>query len=406
MNRSRNLALAAVLIAGLPLSAQSVKVSGLVQVWYTQMLDTNLRLNAAAPGGYYNLRSEFRENTFSIRRTEIKFSGNLVPGVDFEAMMDPSISTSTSNPSILQDAAIILKPFEGLELKAGQFKNLQTYEGVKSSSELIFAERSQLGRTFGDKRDRGAALSFAFGDPKGFAGKATVAVFNGMNDAASGKANDANAAKDFVGRLEFNLGKTHAFGVYTLQGATDVADKTSAAIAANPGGAWPSQAAIYDNKDKTTNLGAFYVFETGSWHVSAEVMTGLLGRRYATLAAAAPTAKREHLDQKFLGYYLTGAYTTGRHTVAVRYDSLNLNQGDDWYTAATPYTNAAAGTDYAPEYTEITAGYTYAWVPGKVKAANLKVNYIARSKNFLRPLGAQTGEQGGNSLVAALQVAF
>jgi hypothetical protein len=54
----------------------------------------------------------------------------------------------------------------------------------------------------------------------------------------------------------------------------------------------------------------------------------------------------------------------------------------------------------------MTVGYTYAWVPEKVKAANFKVNYIARKKNFLKPLGTETGEQGGNTLVAALLVAF
>ena len=54
----------------------------------------------------------------------------------------------------------------------------------------------------------------------------------------------------------------------------------------------------------------------------------------------------------------------------------------------------------------MTLGYTYAWNPKAVKAANLKLNYIARSKNFLKPFTGQTGEQGGNTLVAALLVSF
>jgi len=112
--------------------------------------------------------------------------------------------------------------------------------GVTSSTELLFAERSQLGRMFGDKRDRGVA----FGDPKAFSGKVTAAVFNGMNDATSSKANDTNTntQKDFVFRLEFSAAKLHKFGAYTLQGSTDVADKgnPSTAIAANPGGVWPA----------------------------------------------------------------------------------------------------------------------------------------------------------------------
>ncbi len=413
MKRTRNLGLAVLALAALPASAQTAKIGGDIQLWYTQMMDSNLRYNSAAPGGYYNLRSEFKENTFAIRRSEIKISGNVAEDVDYEVMFDPSISTGTSNPIILQDAFVVWKPIAGIDVKAGQFKNLQTYEGVTSSTELLFAERSQLGRMFGDKRDRGLALGFSYGDPKGFAGKVTAAVFNGMNDATSGKTNDTNAQKDFVLRLDFSLGQAHKFGAYTLQGTTDVADKgtPSTAIAANPGGVWPSQAAIYDNKDKTTNLGAFYAYQDGTWTFTAEYMTGLLGRRFASLAATAPVVKREHLDQKFTGYYVTGGYSFGPHSFLARYDLMNLNSGDDWYTATDPYTtNVATGlptsTDYSPKYTEVTVGYTYAWIPKKVKAANFKLNYIARSKNFLKPFGTETGEQGGNTVVAALLVAF
>lgn len=417
MKLAPTLGLLALAIASLPVSAQAAKISGDLQLWYTQMLDSNLRYNSAAPGGYYNLRGEFKENTFAFRRTEIKVSGNLLEGLDYEVMFDPSISVGAANPLTLQDAFVLWKPAAGLEVKAGQFKNLQTYEGVMSSTEILFAERSQLGRQFGDKRDRGVALGFGFGDPRAFSGKATLGLFNGMNDATSGKSNDTNAAKDFVARLDFALGKTQKFGVYTLQGSTDVADKGNppAAIAANPGGAWPTQAAIYGSKDKTTNLGAFYVYQDGTWTATAEYMTGLLGRRFPTLAASAPAVKREHLDQKFTGYYLTGGYTTGNHTFLARYDVMDFNSGDQWYTAYNPYTQSAPGTplqvngapvDYTPKYTEITVGYTYAWIPEKVKAANVKLNYVARSKNFLRPFGAQTGEQGGNTLVAALLIAF
>ncbi|HXC17440.1 MAG TPA: hypothetical protein VNV60_08380, partial [Holophagaceae bacterium] len=69
--------------------------------------------------------------------------------------------------------------------------------------------------------------------------------------------------------------------------------------------------------------------------------------------------------------------------------------------------------DYTPKYREITFGYTYAFNPKVVKAANFKLNYIARSKNFLAPstnassiLGLQTGEQGGDTVIAAFQIAF
>jgi len=417
MNRTSILGAAAILAAGLlPAYGQTVKLGGDVQLWYTQMLDNNLRLNPKGGRGYYNLRSEFTENGFNIRRVEVKASGTLTEDVDYEVMFDPTIATSTSNPVILQDAWVNWKIGSGVSLKIGQYKNLQSYEGLTSSTEILFAERSQLGRVFGDKRDRGAALSFAFGSPREFGGKLTLAAFNGMGEAASGKAADTNAQKDMVARLDLNMGIHHKFGAYTLQGVTDVADKTSVAIApATPGSGWPTQQAVYENKDATSNLGAFYAYQDSTWVFTAEVMTGVLGRRNATLAASSPTVKREHLDQKFMGYYVTGGYTTGNHTFLLRYDFFNWNSGDQWYTAYNPYKESAPGValtaqgapvDYTPKFTEITLGYTYAFLPEKVKAANIKLNYVMRSKNFLVPRAGQTGEQGGDTFVAAFLVAF
>jgi len=84
----------------------------------------------------------------------------------------------------------------------------------------------------------------------------------------------------------------------------------------------------------------------------------------------------------------------------------NSTSGDDWYTATSPYVSAT--TDYTPKFTEIVLGYTYAFKSDKVKAANIKVNYINRSKNFLKPnaLTLQTKEQGGDTLMVGFQVAF
>jgi len=412
MSRSfRLLTGTAIALAGLTtVQAQAPKLSGLAQVWYTQMLNNNLRLNSTSTSSpkYYNLRSEFQENSFAIRRVELKVDGKITDDVSYEVMVDPTISSG----SILQDAAIKYKlPFNA-EIKVGQFKNLQTLEGGTSSSELMFAERSQMGRTFGDDRNRGGIVSFGFGDPKEFGAKLHLGVFNG-----SGKANDVNAQKDIVARLDMNVGKEHTFGVYTLQGSTNVKDTSDASIApATPPAGWPTQAAIYDNKDKTSNIGAFYKFSNSEWHASFEAISGLLGRRFATLASPAlTTPNRQHLDQKFMGYVGTIGYTVDNHTFVARYDMMNYNQGDDWYTPYNPYTHTAVGTprlvngapvDYTPEFTEISLGYTYAFKPSAVKAANIKVNYVMRSKNFLVPRSTQSGEQGGDSLIVAFQVAF
>jgi hypothetical protein len=384
---------------------------------YTQILDSNLRLNSAATtnGNKYDDAKNAGENTFLIRRSEIHFSGNIpgVEGFSYEVNIDPSINTGATNPTILQDITLTYKsgPFS---VVAGQFKNQRTYEGLVSSYSLIFAERAQLSRKFGDARDRGVALGYAFGD-KAFGGKLTLAAFNGMVDATAGKANDTNAQKDIVARLDFNAGRNQKFGIWTLQGGTDQTDKSGLTALTFAGTNAPSATQIADNKDETKQYGAFYVYDDGTWHFDAEMVNAKLGRLFPSVGTAAGAAKRESLDQKALGYYVTGAYTTGHHTFALRYDFNFWNQGNDWYTTYNPYTESAPGVarlvngapvDYTPKYTEITAGYTYAFNPKSVKSANFKLNYIHRSKNFLAPRAGQTGEQGGDSVIAAYQLAF
>lgn len=55
---------------------------------------------------------------------------------------------------------------------------------------------------------------------------------------------------------------------------------------------------------------------------------GLLGRRYPSLFAAAGTAPpREHLDQKFTGYVVDGAYKMGNHWITGRDPDANYNSG-------------------------------------------------------------------------------
>ncbi len=398
MKRSTLFSLATLLLAGgTSASAQVPKINGLVQVWYSQMLDSNLRANSysVAPNSYYSMPAAFKENGFSIRRTEFKLSSDIVDGVSYEFVFDPSITDG----KILQDGLIKYKAPGGIEIKLGQFRDQQTYEAITTpTAELLLAERSMLARVFGDVRDRGVTITVPFGS-KDFGARATVGVFNG----AGKNTNDLNAQKDLVYRLDLNAGTDHKFGFYGLQGSTDKPDNgtLTGGTFAGPAGAVPTAAAVLGNKDKTSQIGAYYAYQTSSFHFSVDAISGQLGRRFPSLGGA---PKREHLDQKFLGYVLTGGYTTGNHSFLLRYDFLNYNQGNDWYTTSSPYISGVA--DYTPKFNEVTAGYTYAFNPKSIKAANIKINYIARSKNFLKPRGTQTGEQGGDTLVAAFQIAF
>ncbi len=446
MKISRLAGVAALLAAGVA-QAQDIKVNALIELWYTQMADNNLRLNTAVkPGGastYYEGMSSgrFAENGFTVKRSEVYLSQTISDSISWNMMFDPNNSTSSVGNNVLHDAVITWNLGKGFVLKAGQFKMPTTYEAtIVAAKDIYFFDRNQTNRVFGDKRDRGAWLSYAYGDAKGWNGKVSVAVSNGTTDDGSGgkTAVDANAQKDYTFRYEGAFGSAHKFGGYYREGVTNLKD--SAATQNAPGtitSTWVTSAAttvttfnttwalgttaqaVKDNKDKTTLQGLFYVYDTAKVHFDFEYATGLLGRRYPSLFAAfAPAAatatttsttatqapSREHLDQKFVGYTGTLIYKMGQHQLALRYDTLNYNSGNKYYAAANPYMLTTG--DYSPKYTETTVGYNYLFVPGKYSVAKLKLDYIIRSKNFLTPRTGQTGEQGGNSLVASLGIGF
>ncbi len=403
----------ATLAAG-TLQAQELKLSGLLIAWYSQMTDNNLRLNGTVPGGYYKLggtkgtgsTEPFTENGFSIRRMEISLAAKISDELSANVMVDPN----QPNP-ILYDAYLTWKPSAAFEVKMGQFKPIGYEASLVGSGDLLFTDRAQVVRYASDYRDRGVMATFVFGD-KAFGGRLGLGCFNGSTD----RQNDANAQKDVALRLDLNAEGGHRFGAYAQQGITNAADKPTSPAQGNAFGTAsatnrvPDVQEILDNKDKTNTVGAYYAFDRDGWHFDTEVTTGLLGRRNASFRLAEGKAARQHLDQRFLGYQVTGAYAVGHHVFRLRYDVMDYNAGDDWYTTYNPYKESApgvsAGRDYTPCYTEATAGYTYVFTPSARRRANIKLDYIWRSKNFLAPRAGQSGEQGADSVVVAFQVAF
>ena len=346
-------------------------------------------------------------------------------------MFDPNNSNTAAVPNaVLQDFVMTWAPGNGFSLKAGQFKMPTTYEAtIVAAREILFFERNQINRKFGDARDRGLWASYTYGDAKKFQGKINLAISNGTTDDGSGGKNNentlagsGNAQKDYTFRFDSTFLTSHKAGAYYREGVTGLKDSTmvSATIPAVWTVGGPTTAAgwstkLKDNKDKTSLMGVYYAFNNAQWQASAEYATGLLGRRYATLFAAASAPLREHVDQKFTGYVLDGAYKMGKHWITARYDYLNYNSGDDWYTAYNPYTQSAVNTpllvqgnpvDYTPKYTEITVGYNYVFIPTKQSAGKLKLDYVMRSKNFLAPRAGQSGEQGGDSIVASFMLSY
>ena len=137
---------------------------------------------------------------FRIRRTELKFAGDILGDQRFTytVMIDPvQVQEDNTRRSILQDAVFTLDldRLAGCshhKVDLGQYKLPLAEEGLRSSAKLDFAERSFIGRTFGDQRDIGAMLT---GDWPYVTYQ--LGVFNGSGQNQA----DPNDQKDVAGRL-------------------------------------------------------------------------------------------------------------------------------------------------------------------------------------------------------------
>lgn len=155
----------------------SVKVGGLFQGWAVS--------DSRAKDGV------------RIRRTELKFAGDVLGDDRFKytILFDPSQpQEDNTTRSPLKDAYFLLDHLPFLPhhtITLGQFKAPRTEEGTRSASQLDFAERAMVTKTFGDQRDIGAMLSadwpFALYQ---------LGVFNGKQNQAA-----KHDQKDLVGRL-------------------------------------------------------------------------------------------------------------------------------------------------------------------------------------------------------------
>jgi hypothetical protein len=172
----------------------------------------------------------------------------------------------------------------------------------------------------------------------------------------------------------------------------------------------PTAAAVRDAADRTRQLGAFYALVQGPLRLELEALGGLLGRRNPTLAASPGPARREHLDQRFLGFAATAASSAGRHTVAVRWDRLIDNWGRRFHTSFDPYRQSAPGVpreaDFTPTFTELSLGWSFALDAEKPNTAKLQATYVHRSQGFLLPPPGEIGRRGGDSLVLLFQAEF
>jgi hypothetical protein len=186
-----------------------VEVHCLIQAWFLGSTDDNepyAKLGAA-------------RNGFRVRRAELRISGEVLPTVAFTIMIDPAkvfefgsknfavanqmpagteavngVLQPTSKVSIFQDAVLTFKFIPYVNISAGQARTPITAEGPSPAPRLVFIERSEIGRLFGDQRDIGAWAHYKF---KRFGYQ--VGLYNGN---PGGNTLEIDSNKDLVARLE------------------------------------------------------------------------------------------------------------------------------------------------------------------------------------------------------------
>jgi hypothetical protein len=165
-----------------------LNISGLLQIWYySPQKDHNALFQDPVRNGIADTNEAVNNDTFRIRRSELRFSADVTEHVFGEVMLDaareaqsfPSVPDNQANslifkrltntnlanvqggvgsaPRLLQEAYVVYHDFiPHHEFKIGQYKPPIGEEGPRSSSQLDFVERSFVGQ-LADNRDLGIA---------------------------------------------------------------------------------------------------------------------------------------------------------------------------------------------------------------------------------------------------------
>jgi hypothetical protein len=190
----------------------NIKFNGLLQLW-----------GATGDQGF--------KDTFRLRRTELKFSGNITPQVKWTVMIDPSkalsLNTTTAKVNgtsfltsasvnqsgrILQDVFLTVDYIPHIHVDFGQTKIPLSMEGLQSSAKLDVVERALFivdkarGGGYGDIRDTGLIVSGAITKYV----DVTVGEFNGSGERQNDVA--VNDQKATVGRVVLKPVKGLQFG--------------------------------------------------------------------------------------------------------------------------------------------------------------------------------------------------
>jgi Phosphate-selective porin O and P len=290
-------------------------------------------------------------NTFRLRRAEIKLNGKITPDWGFEVMFDPAKSQNVTgsvdtDSKILQDLAITYLGLKGHEFSLGQKKIVLTEEGVRSSSELDFAERAQVTKTFSDRRETGFFYKGEYDEHVG----ALVSITNGTISNSLSNTND------------------------TVFGAARIDVKPIPGLLVGASGGTGAVNGGVSHLDRTR--WAFHVKYDGTDDLP-------IGFRAEYLKATDEQAGKPSLNRD--GFYVTVLYTLEKQfQLGLRYDEINNNKDADGNKIKT-----------------LTAGFHYLI---KGKNINLKLDYFNIKQDNRMVLGSLAEKY--SQFVLAAQVAF
>jgi hypothetical protein len=318
-----------------------LKFGMLLQAWY-------LADDSEPATGTSYLGNTTGNNTFRLRRAEFKLSGRINRSWGFELMVDPAKSqtfTAGADDKILQDLAITFIGLNGHEFGIGQKKIAMTEEGLRSSSEIDFAERARITRVIGDQRQAGLFYKGEFGNRFGAYASVTNGTLSNTND-------NSNDTLFSAARFDFKPAKGMVLGVSGGAGSTGVDHRTADRLGA------------HFRWDGTEKLPLWLRFEYGA-------------------ATDGQPAGNPDIDRG--GFYGSALYTFARQfQVGLRYEEFDQNTDVD-----------------NDELRIVTAGFHYLI---KGKNINLKADWMGIEQEGR--LVNSVPDEKYNQFVFAAQVAF
>ena len=147
-------------------------------------------------------------NTFRLRRAEIKLSGKVTKDWGYEVMIDPTKNptvTAGSDGKVIQDFGITYLGLKTHQFTLGQKKIAITEEGLRSSSDIDFVERSRIARIIGDQRQMGLFYKGDYGS-----------MFGAQASVTSGLPSNVDGTSDrlfYAGRFDVKPAKGVLLGV-------------------------------------------------------------------------------------------------------------------------------------------------------------------------------------------------